>query len=342
MEFNNTEAVLLNTDTFLEENPSYGELIRCAFMGHHRTSELIPLMPKHLGSGNTFPIQESATELSISYFLVRRGLYRQAVVSLRTTLELGLLSVYWDRQDNSEQKISAWVNSNQNTPMMRNIRAGLSTISAVSVYEEKKNLLGNDGRINLVYQNLNDYAHAKGARYSIGMLSSGWPGANIARFSKKTFKTWIDLANEVVKIIVITHLLKYPVGLQETPLDEKFGLNPPMGGFLNPWQADLLREFIGRSDADLLQSISDSDSNAVEIGREIRALPDLSEDEWDQHILEQNQFTIENQGYESWYSMHSSFHSEGSSEEIEKFEMRAKSLKDWATEKGWLEHGHFG
>ena len=218
----------------------------------------------------------------------------------------------------------------------------MRTIPAIAIYEDKKCLFGSESRVNKIYRNLNNFAHAKGARFSISMLASRWAGANAARFSKKTFKSWINLANEVVKIIMITHLLKYPVGLQETPLEEKFGLDPPMGGFLNPWQADLLREFIGRSDADLLQSIRDSDSNAVEIRQEIRALPNLSEDEWDQHMLRQNQFTIENQGYESWYSMQSSFRRERSSEEIEKFEMSAKCLKDWAAEKGWLERGRSG
>ena len=122
MEFSSADTVLKETGNFLEENPPCGELIHEVFMAHHRISELIPVMPKHLRSGNTFPIQESATELSIAYFLVKRGLYRQAIVSLRTALELGLLSVYWDIQDNSEQRISDWINSNQSTPMMRNIR----------------------------------------------------------------------------------------------------------------------------------------------------------------------------------------------------------------------------
>ena len=342
MEFSNTEAVLLDTDNFLCDNPSLTESIHETFMNHQRISELVPIMAKHLGSGNTFPIGESGVEFSIAYYLVRRGIYRQAFVSLRTTLELGLLSVYWDRKDESEQDISKWISSKQDTPFMGTIRKGLKSIAGVAAYDNEMGLLRKHGRIDRVYQELNDFAHAKGADYSIGSLGGGWAGLNTANFNQSTFEDWVNLANEVVKLIVITHFLKYPVGLQETPLDEKFGLNPPIGGFLNPWQADLLREFIGQSDADLLQSISDLDQNAVEIGREIRAMPDLTEDEWDEHILRQNQFTVENQGYESWYSMHSTFHREGSPEEIKKFEMSAKSLKDWAAEKGWVEHGRFG
>jgi hypothetical protein len=60
------------------------------------------------------------------------------------------------------------------------------------------------------------------------------------------------------------------------PIDEKFGLNPPIGAFITAYQGQRVREFIGPDWASALQAISDGDENVVGIAKQMQALPDLN------------------------------------------------------------------
>lgn len=75
-------------------------------------------------------------------------------------------------------------------------------------------------------------------------------------------------------------LLKYPIGLQGLPLTEKFGLNPPAGGFLEPHQVDLIGSMIEQEEMEFLKELSDSDPDVRKIVEHITSLPDLSEEDW--------------------------------------------------------------
>src|SRR6185312_16192759 len=111
-------------------------------------------------------------------------------------------------------------------------------------------------RASTLYGTLSDFQHTKGQRHSSFWLNNR---SNINQFDENSFGRWLELLSEVVEIVATFHLLKYPVGLQATPLEDKFGLNGPVGGFLRPDQLDLLKQILPPEVLVDLQQISDSD-----------------------------------------------------------------------------------
>ncbi|MCJ7435719.1 MAG: hypothetical protein MUO77_19745, partial [Anaerolineales bacterium] len=59
---------------------------------YHSVGDLIPHTTVNFGSGHFFPWAESWDEIQISFNLCLFGFYKQAMVSLRSGLELGELS----------------------------------------------------------------------------------------------------------------------------------------------------------------------------------------------------------------------------------------------------------
>ena len=104
------------TDSFLEQEPALHQRIADLTSAYRQLGELIPQTMTKLGSGHFFPFAESEFELANSFLLAQRAFYRHALVGLRTVLELGLLSVYWDRHDRAEDAIAGWVTSFEPTP----------------------------------------------------------------------------------------------------------------------------------------------------------------------------------------------------------------------------------
>src|SRR5437870_4947994 len=105
------EAVRQKTDDFFEQTPSEYERIEGLFDAYRQLGDLIPQTVEKFSSGHYFPFSESEFELTNSLMLAQHGFYRYAFIGLRSVLELGLLSVYWDRSGNAEQEVRGWLTS---------------------------------------------------------------------------------------------------------------------------------------------------------------------------------------------------------------------------------------
>ena len=265
------------------------------------------------------------------------GFYHHAIAGLRWVLELGMLSVYWDRADSAEQLVQEWLRSKGKTPFRSQVEEGLKEIPNVARYCEQSTFIDD---FKQAYEELNKYQHVRGVRYSSRHLSHG----NVIRFQGIAFEKWAKLAFEVVRLITTVHLLKYPVGLQETAIDRKFGLNPPMGGLLNPWQTDRLRSLFSSDDLGTLQTISDNDPEARKLAEEIAAMPDLTTEQRELQELQWAKRVIENQGFESWFQMCLRFDELAGADPEPHRGLRemAEGLGAWAAERGLLEHGRQG
>lgn len=127
-------------------------------------------------------------------------------------------------------------------------------------------------------------------------------------------------------------------------IDRKFGLNPPMGGFLNPWQADRLRSLFSSDDLAGLQEISDTDPEARKLSERIAAMPDLTTEQRELQELRWAKDVIENQGFESWFQMCLRFDELAGADpgSHRGFREIAEGLKAWAAKRGLLERGRHG
>jgi len=317
----------------LKVNPEIQKKIASSLWAYHELGMLVPQLVHSFASGHYFPYLESYGELENSYQLCLYGFYRYSFIALRNVLELGLLSVYWDANDQAYFDIKPWISSKQNTPYRNEIWEKLLSIKNIDIFEKR---VGLKGDIDFVYKILSDYTHIKGYKYSTRAQSSG----NFNTFTIKPFSNWVVLMEKVVNIIICVHLLKYPIGLQHTPIEQKFGINGPMGGFLEDYQQETIIKVLSEHWRQNLIKISDEDVEAVKLAQEISEKPDITADEFDEQIFEDAKWTIENQGWKSWYAMEEKFYKgyeKSDPKTYGKFRDRAKRLKDWAIENDCLD-----
>ena len=317
------------TDTFLEQEPLLHNRIADLVSAYRQLGDLIPQTMAKFGSGHFFPFAESEFELANSYLLVQRAFYRHALVGLRSVLELGLLSVYWDRHDRAEDVIAGWVTSVEPTPFKKEILSGLFSMADVQEFDRSCDLRQ---LIDRAYGQLSNFTHVRGFHHSSSSLNR----ANFVQFDADSLRRWAASLDDVIPIVVILHLLKYPIGLQETPLDQKFGLNGPAGGFLNPWQADRLRAVLKPPHLDALQRISDANEDAVQAAEAIRNLSDISSDQFHEQIIEFDKDLIRSQGYERWHASQMQLYESEKAlnpDSYAAFEARAARLLRWAKDE---------
>ncbi len=186
-----------------------------------------------------------------------------------------------------------------------------------------------------LYGKLCDYAHTRGARFSSRKLSK----ANFNTFHEPSVKAWADLFFAVTKVVVAFHLLKYPVGLQYTPMEQKFGINGPIGGFLEPHEAERLKSLFEKDAADTLQEISDNDPGAKSLAEWVNAQPDVTEEQLNEQFERQDRQMIAMQGYEHWIENEKRLYADlekaspaAYAEKLRHFE----SLRKWAEENGFM------
>ena len=322
------------TGEYLDRHDAVRQLLDNLSWAFRTLCDLVPQTREKLFSGHFFPITQAEDELQNCGALAHIGFYQHAIAGLRWVLELGMLSVYWDRADDAEQIIQEWLRSKSKTPFQQQIRNGLQEIPNIALYCEQSGFLQD---FEETYLELSKYQHTKGVRYSSRHLSGG----SVIRFNEVALVLWAVLAFKVVRLVTVVHLLKYPVGLQETLIDQKFGLNPLMGGFLNPWQADRLRSLFGSDDLATLQAISDADPEGRKLAEQIASMPDITTEQREQQELRWAQDVIENQGFESWFELAQKFNElTGADREAHQgFREVTEELRVWATKRGLLERG---
>lgn len=244
--------------------------------------DLLPQTPDTITSGHVIPIEESHTDLENSIQLCKFGFYKSSIVTLRSVLELGLLSVYWDINNDSQKTIQNWLHALEDTPFKNIIIKKLKTDPNIEKFDSKHKIFK---EIEYLFKQLSNYTHSKGYLHSNQNLAK----ANVNQFNKIAFQKWFDLMKKVVKIVVIVHILKYPIALQYTPIVAKFGLNPIVGTFLQPRDAEKIREFLDNDILKTLQAISDSDPMAIDLAKGINELDNITEEEYNEQLEKWNE-----------------------------------------------------
>lgn len=288
------DEALRASQAYYENNSGFSTMLDQVFLALRAVEDLIPQTLDRFGSGHFFPAAESVTEAELSYQLAMRAFYREAFVAARAFMELGLLSVFWDKDDTAHLNIQAWLKSHEDTPFFKKklLKAILSIPSFATFQSRFDYYSWAENR----YDFLSDFAHIKGVAYS----NRGMWQSNIPRFNEDSLRLWADTFQDVAQLVVVAHIVKYPISLQNTPIDEKFGLNSPVGSFLRPDQADQIRAFIPEIMLRHLQQISDDDPAAVALAQQIRAMPDITEEQFAQQAEDQDKWYIEMNGFEAW------------------------------------------
>lgn len=331
--------ILNASNKYLEEHVEIREKIEEYNWIFRSLFELIPETVENFWSGHVFPIAEAEYELECSIVLCKLGFYKHAITSLRNVLELGLLSVYWDIDNQSHIDIQNWFRSIESTPFRKQVFNKLKTNSNIKTFDDRHEIFK---KTTDLYAELSNFSHTRGFGYSSRRLNKNL--SNVNSLNKLTLNKWLELIKEVVVIVTIFHILKYPVGLQDTPIEQKFGINGPAGGFIQPHQVERIKKLISKIMLKDLQKISDSDPDAIAIAKWVNDNPDITETEFLLQIETDDKNSIKRVGYQHWIKQQRKLYKhlriKNPDEYKEKLEY-FKKLRLWAKKNNYLRNSEF-
>ncbi|MBI5893477.1 MAG: hypothetical protein HZB79_07490 [Deltaproteobacteria bacterium] len=322
-DFEKSTEVYKITKKFLYDNNYIPELENL-YLAYRGIGNVIPETTENFWSGHFFPYIDSFEELEISFNLCSMGFYKQAIVSLRSGLELGLLSVYWNLNDDGHKVIKNWLKAQEDTPRLSQIWQYLIKNKNIQLFQKRFDL--KKRLLDLGY--LHNYVHTKGWKHSnsIGLLKS-----NFQTFERKGFEIWFNSIKEIIPVLCILHLLKYPIGIIKYDYSSKFGIDVPSFGRLNECYIYRLEKVIEKDTLKFLQFIALNDNETKNILEWINSLPDITDEESEHQIIEMDKMEIASMGFEKWLEIYEKIYNPNN----EKFLKRKKLLEKWAKEKGY-------
>jgi hypothetical protein len=326
--------ILNGSNEFIEQNKEIKEKIEEYNWIFRSLFELIPETVENFWSGHVFPVTEAEYELECSIVLCKLGFYKHAIASLRNVLELGLLSVYWDIDDKSHIDIQNWLKSMESTPFRKDVFKKLKTNQNIKTLDEKQQIFE---KTTALYTRLSNFSHTKGFGYSSRILNKH--RSNVNSFNEDSFKKWLGLMRDVVEIVTVFHILKYPVGLQDTPIEQKFGLSGPAGGFIQPHQVERIKRLISKDMLSELQKISDNDLDAVAMAKWVNDRPDITEAEFLEQLEKEDKGSIEMEGFERWFKNQKKLYKYLEKNKPDEYKEKLeyfKKLRLWAKENSYL------
>ncbi|MDE3075566.1 MAG: hypothetical protein KGJ86_09060 [Chloroflexota bacterium] len=242
-------------------------------------SDLVPADIRSLAAGLSMPMSEAHFEFQNSFELALLGLYRHALLTLRLVLELGVLGVFLDATDSPESK---WYFGQAPTPPFKRMLKDLNQVPGLVEFDRRFGLVS---RVAELYQALGGFVHTRDFAHS----ALGLSGSNFPRFVVEPLERYIATARQSVQLISSLTLLKYPLGMQVLPFFDKWGVDGPLGGYIDEGQVLLLGRTLPEDERDYLQSRSDLDPVVQAIRREILAMPDLTPEQLDQQFRVQRE-----------------------------------------------------
>jgi hypothetical protein len=328
--------VYKETEKYFDANPEIKKRVEDLGWIYHTVGMIIPQNLENLWSGHYFPFIDSWEELQISFNQICFGLYKQAFVSLRSGLELGLLSVYFNINDDGHNAVKEWLQAKDkkeaDTPYAKTIWKILLQNNNIKIFNEKHD-------IETVHKNLgylHNYVHTKGARHSnrMGMLKS-----NSQTFEAKLVSKWLDTYADIISLISTLHLLKYPISVIRFDYSKKFGIDIPSFGNLEEYNIDKIATILPDNYLKDIEAIAQADSATQETIKEVSSFPDMTEEQIEEQIINLEKMSIENgEGFTKWLENQEKFLKSFEQEEFDdKMRNRIRLLRQWAEENNFME-----
>ena len=325
--------VLSRTEVYFEKTPSVLKKITDLKWVYQSIGKTIPHTTENLFSGHFFPFVESTQEFEVSFNLALFGFYKQAFMSLRSALEVGILSVFYNINDEGHEAVQDWLKSKDtweaNTPKIDKIWKILKSNKNIENFNNKFNL--RDQFNELAF--LHNFVHTKGHKFSnqLGKLK-----ANHQTFEEAILLKWIETYEKAIIIVVLLHMLKYPISVIEFNWHKKIGIDNPFP-VLEKHEIDNIKKFLPEEYITEIIKTSGKDQFTQELFNHISGLPDMTEDQKEEQILDFDKSMVEHgQGYFEWEKFQLEIAKNYSEEEKIKVNKRLKKIKKWATENNML------
>lgn len=328
--------VYKETEKFFESNPELLNRIQELGWIYNTIGMIIPQTSENFWSGHYFPYLDSWEELQVSFTQICFGLYKQAFVSLRSGLELGILSVFFNINDDGHNAVKEWLQAKDNkeadTPSSKTIWNILLQDDNIRKFNEKHDL--KKVHENLGY--LHNYVHTKGVKHSnrMGLLKS-----NTQTFEAMIISQWLESYADVISLVSTLHLLKYPISVVRLDYRIKFGIDIPNFGGLEEYDIDKIASILPDKYLKDIELLAKNDPTTQKIIQEINAIPDMTEGQVEEQIIDFDKMLIEDGvGFIGWLENKEQLLKDcGQNEFDEKMKKRIELLRIWSAENGFLE-----
>lgn len=285
--------VLSNISNTVEESLSYfkkrpklaEKLDAVFFFGYQVLLDAIPSDWDSLKKIGYFPFGEASDEINYAVSFSLAGLYKTSFWSLRNFLELCLTGIYFLSLEKEGEGVN-WLKSKRKTPSHNQI---IELVFKEPYFEAADKKFDYKSLMKKTYDDLCKYIHTRGEKFGYKELNR----SNLPRFNAETLENFVIKANDVSEVIAIALVLKYPILLISLPIFDKFGLNPPMSGFLDYEGVEAIERIIDSEKLKLLKEITYNDDNSKSIIEWIESLPDISKEELEKQIEWHKQFLEE-------------------------------------------------
>jgi len=197
-----------------------------------------------LGRVWLFPATEASDELSECLNRLLDAAYKAGRDNMRRALELILVGAFFSHSHISQEDAKAWLNSTQGTPYFSRAVRDLAALPRFDRLDADHNWVDVISRF---YWNLCDTIHTKGEQHSLRRLQPVHATINSIRvpeFNEDALRASLDLYLQTVSHMAVILAAYNPVLLVGLPLLQKFGDNPPMSGFFEEPQAEVLWRLI--------------------------------------------------------------------------------------------------
>lgn len=242
--------------------------------------EAVPSDFESLGKIGYFPFTEASIEFSYAENLALGGAHKPAYQCLRSYLELALVGLYFLSLPASDRTGRRWLEGIERTPFISNIGKALRRNQDFASGGEH---VGFFDRMTSVYRELSDRTHTKGENHGHTAVSK----ANFPRFIPEALESFTEHAHRASSVIALGFALLRPVVLVALPIDEKFGLNPPLSGFLQEFEVDILRSLLPAEHLAWLEARAELDEEAISVRAWVESMPDVTPEQWEEQIKRQ-------------------------------------------------------
>ena len=258
---------LLAADPVLAE-----QLEQVRLFGSQTLLECPPAELDALRKVGYFPFAEASAEIDYAIMMSLVGAYKLGYHALRSFLELTIVGIYYVSDASTEDDATGWLSGELVTPFMSVVRRKLLKLPAFAAAEANVKF---DELLNDVYSRISDRTHTRGTPHAHAALSK----SNRPRFVEATMRKFVADAREVCQVAAVALAIQRPILLISLPLWERFGLNPPMSGYLEAMESENLRSFIEPKRLLWLEEYASADENVRLVIDWIESRPDLTPEE---------------------------------------------------------------
>lgn len=324
------------TEKYFEDNPEIKERIEDLGWIYHTVGMILPQNIENFWSGHNFPFLDSWEELQVSFNQICFGLYKQAFVSLRSGLELGMLSVYFNINDDGHNAVKDWLNSEDsneaNTPRANTIWKILLSNKNIRQFNEKHNLRKTFDDLGY----LHNYVHTKGAKHSNHM---GLEKSNSQTFEATLISKWLTTYADIISLISTLHLLKYPISVIRFDYRSKFGIDLPNFGNLEEYNIDRIAKILPPNYLGDIELIAKDDPTTQETIQQICIIPDMTDEQIEEQIINIEKIFIRSgDGFIKWLEQQKEYLKSSGEEDFSNImKLRIEFLRKWSEENNFME-----